>query len=41
MNMFCNGSSKKARELFVTTMLETGNLKFVASIFLSKKEETT
>lgn len=38
MNMFCNGSSKKARELFVTTMLETGNLKFVTSIFLSKKE---
>lgn len=38
LNMFCNGPSEKAQELFVTTILETGQLKFVASIFLSDEE---
>lgn len=36
--MFCKGPSKSARDLFTTTMLETGQLKFVASIFLSQEE---
>lgn len=38
LNMICNGPSESARELFVTTVLESGNLKFVASIFLSTDE---
>lgn len=36
--MFCKGPSKAARDLFTTTMLETGQMKFVASIFLSPEE---
>ncbi|MCD8376141.1 MAG: phosphodiester glycosidase family protein [Oscillospiraceae bacterium] len=33
-----HGPSQTARELFVTTILESGQLKFVASIFLSDEE---
>lgn len=40
LNMFCNGSSQRAKELFVTTLLETGQMKFVVSIFLSEEEIT-
>lgn len=36
--MFCQGPSKSARDLFVTTMLETGQLKFVVSIFMDEDE---
>lgn len=38
INMFCNGSSVKARDMFVTTILETGQLKFIANWFLSSDE---
>lgn len=38
VNMICNGPSMAARELFVTTVLESGQLKFVASLFLSAEE---
>lgn len=38
LNMICNGPSQSARELFVTTVLESGNLKFLASMFLSTDE---
>ena len=38
LNMICNGPSEAARELFVTTVLESGQLKFVASLFLSEEE---
>ena len=36
--MICHGPSKKATELFATTFLETGQMKFIVSIFLSDKE---
>lgn len=35
--LFCHGPSLKARDMFVTTMLETGQAKFVVKIFLSDK----
>ena len=38
INMFCNGSSVKAKDMFVTTILETGQVKFVVNLFLSKSE---
>lgn len=38
INSFCNGSSPAARKVFVTTILETGQLKFLASWFLSPDE---
>ena len=38
VNMFCNGSSPAAKKVFVTTILETGSLKFLASWFLSPEE---
>lgn len=38
INMICNGPSKMARELFVTTFLETGQMKFIVNWFLSDKE---
>lgn len=38
LNMFCNGPSRSAKQLFVTTILETGQLKFLASIYLSPEE---
>ena len=36
--IICHGPSESARNLFVTTVLETGQLKFLASIFLSDDE---
>lgn len=38
IKMICSNISESAKELFATTMLETGQLKFMASIFLSKDE---
>lgn len=38
INMFCNGSSVKAKDMFVTTILETGQVKFIVNWFLSKDE---
>lgn len=38
INMFCNGSSEKARDMFVTTILETGQVKFIVNWFLSSDE---
>lgn len=38
MWMFCNGPSRSARETFVATMLETGNMKFVVSWYLTEEE---
>lgn len=38
LNLICNGPSQAARELFVTTVLESGQLKFLASVFLTKEE---
>ena len=38
--LICHGPSDSARNLFVTTILETGQLKFLASIFLSEDEIT-
>lgn len=36
--MICHGPSRKATELFATTFLETGQMKFIVSIFLSDNE---
>lgn len=38
INSFCNGSSLSAKKVFVSTILETGQLKFLASLFLSEEE---
>ena len=38
INMFCNGSSEKAKDMFVTTILETGQVKFIVNWFLSSDE---
>ena len=39
INSFCSGdASPAAKKVFVTTILETGKLKFIASIFLSPDE---
>ncbi len=38
INAFCNGTSPAAKSVFVTTILETGQLKFLASWFLSPEE---
>ena len=38
LNMICGEASPKARQTFVTTILETGQLKFLASWFLSPEE---
>ena len=35
--IICHGPSKSARNLFVTTVLETGQLKFLASVFLRRR----
>ena len=40
VNMICNGSSQAARKVFVSTVLETGQLKFLASWYLSSDEIT-
>lgn len=34
----CHGPSKSAQELFVTTILETGQLKFLANVFMSDED---
>jgi exopolysaccharide biosynthesis protein len=36
--LFCKGPSESARNLFVTTFLETGKMKFIVSIFLNDQE---
>lgn len=38
MVLICHGPSEKAKELFVTTFLETGQMKFLASMFVSEEE---
>lgn len=38
LKMICSNISPSAKELFATTMLETGQLKFLTKIFLSKEE---
>lgn len=38
IKMICSGISESAKELFATTMLETGQMKFLATMFLSKEE---
>lgn len=38
ITLICHGPSESAKELFATTILETGQLKFLANIFLSKSE---
>ena len=36
--LICYGPSEHAKNLFVTTFLETGQMKFVVSLFMSKDE---
>lgn len=36
--IFCHGPSKSARNLFVSTILETGALKFLAGWYFDKDE---
>ncbi len=38
INMICHGPSAEARNLFVTTMLETGQAKWVVGLFMSQEE---
>lgn len=38
IKMICSGISESAKELFATTMLETGQMKFLATMFLSAEE---
>ena len=38
VNSFCDGTSPAAKKVFVTTILETGQLKYLASWFLSPDE---
>ncbi len=38
VQLFVNGPSNSARELFVTTILETGQLKFLASLVLNEQQ---
>lgn len=38
LKIICSGISESAKELFATTMLETGQMKFLAKIFLSGEE---
>ena len=38
LKMICSDFSKSAKELFVTTILETGQMKFLASMFVSPEE---
>lgn len=38
MILICHGPSEKAKELFVTTLLETGQMKFLANMFVSEEE---
>lgn len=38
LRKFCNGPSEAAKNLFVTTILETGQLKFLASLMCTEEE---
>lgn len=38
IKLICSNISGSAKELFATTMLETGQLKFLANLFISKEE---
>lgn len=38
INVFCNGGSESAKKMFVSTILETGALKFLASLYISPEE---
>lgn len=38
LKMICSGTFPSAQQMFVTTVLETGNFKFLASVFLSSEE---
>ena len=38
ITLICHGPSESAKELFATTILATGQLKFLANVFLSKDE---
>lgn len=38
MILICHGPSDRAKELFVTTLLETGQMKFLANMFVSDAE---
>lgn len=38
ITLICHGPSESAKELFATTILETGQLKFLANVFLSSEE---
>ncbi len=38
IKLICSDISKEAKQLFATTMLETGQMKFVVSLFLSNDE---
>lgn len=41
IKLICSNISGSAKELFATTMLETGQLKFLANLFISKEELQT
>ena len=41
LNMICSDAFPSAQQMFVTTILETGQLKFLASWFLSADEIQT
>ena len=38
VKLICSGISQSAKELYATTMLETGQLKFMATFFMSAEE---
>ena len=38
IKLICSNISTNAKELFATTMLETGQLKFLANLFISKED---
>ena len=38
LKMICSSAFPSAQQMFVTTVLETGNFKFLASVFLSSEE---
>ena len=38
LKMFCSDAFPHVQQTFVTTVLETGQLKFLASLFLSSEE---
>lgn len=38
MGMFCDGRSPAAKQVFTTTVLETGSFKFLASVYLTPEE---